>query len=157
AVSVGFLDRRPEVATQVANELITLFLNEDARNRTRRATETTKFLEQEVNKLQVELAGIDTKLLQTKRQIPEGALPQLTMLKAEYAQKSATISSSHPEMKRLKAEIEALEKQPVPVSQASGLGTITTNQILDPLVLQRISVQQNLETTSQKLAAARRG
>ena len=34
---------------------------------------------------------------------------------------------------------------------------IATNQLLDPIVLQRISVQQNLETTSQKLAAARRG
>jgi uncharacterized protein involved in exopolysaccharide biosynthesis len=157
AVTVGFTDRHPEVATRVANELITLFLNEDARNRTNRATETTKFLEQEVNKLQVELAAIDTRLLQTKRQIPEAAVPQLTLLKAEYAQKSATYSPSHPEMKRLKAEIEALEKQPASVTQVPGIGQITTNQLLDPLVLQRISVQQNLETTSQKLAAARRG
>ena len=31
------------------------------------------------------------------------------------------------------------------------------NQLLDPLVLQRMSVQTNLESTSQKLAAARRG
>ena len=38
AVKIGFIDRRPEIATQVANELITLFLNEDARNRTARAT-----------------------------------------------------------------------------------------------------------------------
>ena len=158
AVTVGFTDRRPEVATQVANELITLFLNEDARNRTNRATETTKFLAQEVDKLQVELAAIDARLLQTKRQIPEGALPQLTSLKAEYAQKSAVFSQSHPDMKRLKAQIEALEKQPASVAQAPAtLGTISPNQLLDPLVLQRISVQQNLETTSQKLAAARRG
>ena len=158
AVTVGFTDRRPEVATQVANELITLFLNEDARNRTNRATETTKFLAQEVDKLQVELAAIDARLLQTKRQIPEGALPQLTLLKAEYAQKSAVFSETHPDMKRLKAQIEALEKQPATVAQAPAtLGTISPNQLLDPLVLQRISVQQNLETTSQKLAAARRG
>ena len=44
AITVGFTDRRPDIATKVANELITLFLNEDARNRTNRATETTKFL-----------------------------------------------------------------------------------------------------------------
>ena len=48
AITVGFTDRRPDVATKVANELITLFLSEDARNRTNRATETTKFLAQEV-------------------------------------------------------------------------------------------------------------
>src|SRR6185312_113830 len=158
AVTVGFTDRRPEVATQVANELITLFLNEDARNRTNRATETTKFLSQEVDKLRTELASIDARLLQMKVQLPGGPLPLLTSLKAEYAQKSAVYSQSHPDMKRLKAQIDALEKEPAPATQGvNTLGQIATNQLLDPLVLQRISVQQNLETTSQKLAAARRG
>jgi uncharacterized protein involved in exopolysaccharide biosynthesis len=158
AVTVGFTDRRPEVATQVANELITLFLNEDARNRTNRATETTKFLSQEVDKLRTELASIDARLLQMKVQMPGGALPLLTSLKAEYAQKSAVFSQSHPDMKRLKAQIDALENEPVPATQGPAtLGAIATNQLLDPIVLQRISVQQNLETTSQKLAAARRG
>ena len=158
AVTVGFTDRRPEVATQVANELITLFLNEDARNRTNRATETTKFLSQEVDKLRTELASIDARLLQMKVQMPGGPVPLLTSLKAEYAQKSAVFSQSHPDMKRLKAQIEALENEPVPATQGPAtLGAIATNQLLDPIVLQRISVQQNLETTSQKLAAARRG
>jgi uncharacterized protein involved in exopolysaccharide biosynthesis len=158
AVTVGFTDRRPEVATQVANELITLFLNEDARNRTNRATETTKFLSQEVDKLRTELASIDARLLQMKVQLPGGPLPLLTSLKAEYTQKSAVYSQSHPDMKRLKAQIEALENEPAPATQGPAtLGAIATNQLLDPIVLQRISVQQNLETTSQKLAAARRG
>ena len=64
-------------------------------------------------------------------------------------------------MKRLKAQIEALEKAPVAVAQApatlGGYATNATNQPLGMLMLQRMSVQQNLETTSQKLAAARRG
>ena len=79
----------------MANELITLFLSEDARNRTNRATETTKFLAQEVDKLQAELASIDEKLIDSRRQAPvvEGALPQLTLLKAELAQKSAVYSA----------------------------------------------------------------
>ena len=70
AVTVGFTDRRPDIATKVANELITLFLSEDARNRTNRATETTKFLAQEVDKLQAELASIDEKLIESRRQAP---------------------------------------------------------------------------------------
>ena len=95
AVTVGFTDRRPDIATKVANELITLFLSEDARNRTNRATETTKFLAQEVDKLQAELASIDEKLIESRRQAPmaEGTLPQLTLLKAELAQKSAVYSA----------------------------------------------------------------
>jgi len=155
AMTVGYIDRRPEIATQVANELITLFLNEDARNRTARASETTKFLEQEANKLQVELASIDARLLETKRQTPEAALPQLIALKAELAQKSAMYSESHPDIKRLKAQIKALEKVTVPLAQAPAAAGNT--MALDPLVLQRMGIQQNLESTSQKLAAARRG
>src|SRR5262249_23627013 len=47
AVTVGFNHRQPDIATNVANELLTLFLNEDARNRTNRAVDTTKFLARE--------------------------------------------------------------------------------------------------------------
>jgi len=173
ALTVGFTDRRPDIATKVANELVTLFLSEDARNRTNRATETTKFLAQEVDKLQTELNSIDEKLIDSRRQAPvaEGALPQLTLLKAELAQKAAVYSATHPEVKRLKAQIEALEKAPIAVAQAPATAVAQApatldgplaqanpaNQPLGMLMLQRMSIQQNLETTSQKLAAARRG
>jgi uncharacterized protein involved in exopolysaccharide biosynthesis len=159
AVTVGFTSRRPDIATNVANELITLFLTEDARNRTNRASETTKFLEQEVKKLQSELASIDDKLIRS-RELTPGTVPQLALLKLEYTAKSAVFSPSHPEVRRLKAQIEALEKEGKEGGewvQASPAPVGGYNQLLDPLVLQRISVQSNLESTSQKLAAARRG
>ena len=154
AITVGFTDKRADVAAKVANELMTLFLNEDARNRTNRATETTKFLAQEVDKLKAELAAADDKILESRR---EGTLPQLTVLKMELAQKLGIYSESHPEVKRLKGQIESLEKSPLAVAQAPALGGIAANQFLDPLLLQRMSIQTNLENTSQKLAAARRG
>ena len=168
AINIGYMDRRPDVATKVANELITLFLDEDARTRTNRATETTKFLGQEVDKLKSELAAIDAKIIASQQQpadtiLPQASLPQLTALRAELAEKSAIYSPTHPEIVRLKAQIKALEevKVPVthiPVSPQNGLLQGTTGtQFLDPLFLQRLSVQQNLESTSQKLAAAQRG
>src|SRR5262249_14220801 len=139
AVTVGFTDRRPEIATTVANELITLFLAEDARNRTSRASETTKFLKQEVEKLQAELAVIDEKILESRRQMPvlEGAMPQLAALKAELAAKQAVFSDSHPEVRRLKAQIEALEKTPITVTRSPTMtiGNLAMGQMLDPLLL----------------------
>src|SRR5262245_39600242 len=98
AITVGFTDRRPEIAMKVANELVTLFLNEDARNRTNRAMETTKFLAREVQRLETELASIDTKMTELKRKqratrvpgttrVPETAVSPLAVLKAELAQK----------------------------------------------------------------------
>jgi uncharacterized protein involved in exopolysaccharide biosynthesis len=159
AITVGFMDRRPDVATQVANELITLFLDEDARNRTNRATETTKFLAQEAEKLKAELAAIDAKMLQSYRQpqeiTRETTLPELMNLKAELASKSAIYSDSHPDVKRLKAQIAALEKFTVPVTTQAVNNS--NNRIIDPVLLQRLSVQQFLESTSEKLAAAQRG
>lgn len=155
AMIVGFTDRRPDVATKVANELITLFLDEDARSRTTRATETTKFLAQEADKLKSELALLDQKIRESKHQAPDSTLPQLIALKAELAQKSAAYSPTHPDIKRLKAEIEALEKVKIPVTTIPAQGG--ADQQLDPLLLQRMGVQQNLEATAQKLAAARRG
>src|SRR4051794_19760478 len=49
--SVGFEYGNAAVAAQVANELMTRILNEDLRDRTSRATDTTKFLAREVQRL----------------------------------------------------------------------------------------------------------
>ena len=59
--SVGFEYRDAGTAARVANELMTRILNEDLRDRTSRATDTTKFLAREVQRLQVENAALDSK------------------------------------------------------------------------------------------------
>src|SRR3974377_1798593 len=136
AITVGFMDRRPDVATKVANELITLFLDEDDPNRTNRAKETTKFLAQEAEKLKAELAAIDAKILQSYHQpqetTRETTLPELMNLKAELAAKLAIYSDSHPDVKRLKAQIAALEKITIPVTTRAATATLNdaTNKIL---------------------------
>src|SRR6185437_4259725 len=48
AFTVGFEYENPELATKVANELVTMMLSEDVRSRTAFAAETTRFLGQEV-------------------------------------------------------------------------------------------------------------
>ncbi len=181
AISVGFSHRQPDIATKVANELLTLFLNEDARNRTNRAMETSKFLAREAQRLEGELGSIEGKISELKRQqrtspMLESAvaqavaqLPQLAALKAELAAKSGVYSKTHPEVKRLKAQIEAMEKMNAPsalvAAPAAALAPTPTaapvapvdNDALDALQTQRRSIQNNLETAGQKLAAARLG
>ncbi len=169
AFTVGFEYERADIAAKVANELVTLILNEDIRSRTSKASETTRFLERESNRLQQELtnaqlalsnfkqehrdalpqripfqmaalerAESSLKLLdreigdlaETKRMLnlemsvrnaaksadpqnPVQANPerQLELLRAELAQKSAIFAPSHPEIKALKTQIDAVEKQ----------------------------------------------
>jgi len=68
AFKVSFEDRKPELANQVANELITLFLDENVKVRTERANQTTEFLTQEADKLRTELETLENQLATFKQE-----------------------------------------------------------------------------------------
>ena len=129
--------------------LLRYFLHEDARNRTNRATETTKFLEQEVKKLQTELASIDDKLIRSREQSPE---PYPDWVSSSGVRSQVCGVFAVPSRgARLKALIEALEKEGGQWVQASPAPVGGYNQPLDPLVLQRMSVQTNLSRLLRNL------
>jgi uncharacterized protein involved in exopolysaccharide biosynthesis len=154
ALSIGFEYEHPEIAMRVANELLTLILNEDARNRSRRAQETTNFLAGEVKRLEGELGTVDTQISEFKRRYSgetaaEKTSTQLALLKAELQEKASLFADAHPDMVRLKRQIAALEKLVAKTTQfESGLETLQN---------QRASLQKNLENASQKALAARLG
>lgn len=75
AFRVSFSHRRPQIAVRVANELVTLFMNENVRTRTQIATETTEFLNQEAEKLERQLIEIEDKIATYKQEHSE-ALPE---------------------------------------------------------------------------------
>jgi polysaccharide chain length determinant protein (PEP-CTERM system associated) len=75
AFRLAFEHKQPEVANKVANELVTLFLDENIKQRTERASETTEFLTQEANKLRVELETLENRLADFK-QAHGNALPE---------------------------------------------------------------------------------
>jgi uncharacterized protein involved in exopolysaccharide biosynthesis len=151
--TVGFEDSDPALAAGVANELVTRILDEDIRDRTSRAKDTTKFLSREMERLQAENAAIEAKIAQAKEAqlTPNAAntVDPLTQLKAEYLQKSAVYSSNHPSMKALKRQIDAAEKSAAPAA---------TNQVgLESLQSQQEAIQKNLEVASAKFSAAQLG
>ena len=153
AVTISFEHERPDIATRVANELVTLVLREDARNRTSRAMETTKFLEREVRKLEEEFSQIDVQISDFKRRqntkVPERLVEQLAALRGEYATKSSVFSPKHPDLVRLSRQIEALEKITAQ--------TTKVEEGLEALQNQRAAIQKNLEAAGQRLSAARLG
>jgi uncharacterized protein involved in exopolysaccharide biosynthesis len=160
--SVGFEYSNGAVAAQVANELMTRILNEDLRDRTSRATDTTKFLAREVQRLQVENSALDAKIAQLRitqgkpasSSGPDQPTATLTQLKSELIQKGALYSERHPLIQSLKKQIEALEKvaaAPAPTNDSA------TAASLEVMVAQQESLQKNLDAASAKLAAARLG
>ena len=104
--TLSFEYENPEIARQVANEFLTLILNEDARNRANRAAETSRFLEQEVKRLQGVVASLRSQITEAtlKPQDPIQDVPEqlkqqraeLARLKMDLVQKLAVYSSNHP-------------------------------------------------------------
>jgi polysaccharide chain length determinant protein (PEP-CTERM system associated) len=89
AFRLTFEDRWPEIAQKVANELVTLFLDENVKSRTERATETTEFLTQEVDKLKAELEKVESQLAAYKQEHSK-ALPQHQQLHMEMLSRTET-------------------------------------------------------------------
>ena len=62
AFTLGFKSKSPVQAQKVANEMTTLFLNENMKSRTREAAETYDFLTAEANQLHEEIQKYETQL-----------------------------------------------------------------------------------------------
>ena len=176
AFTVAFEYEEPQTTTRVANEFVTLILNEDVRARTSRASETTKFLSQEVGRLEKERLEIEVQIARQRftNIAPQETASQLAVLKAELFQKSAVYSASHPEIRALKERIAALEavgkelppqgnNAPPPEAAAQSpttndsLGSAPTNTTLGMLEAKAKSIQADLDGAREKLLTARQG
>ena len=114
AFNLAFEDRHAESAYNVTNELVTLFLNENIRSRVERATETTRFLSQESNRLKANLEKMEG-LVASYKQKNSSALPENLNLKTSILQRTESalanldrdyISTSN-ELQRLELELAA--------------------------------------------------
>jgi polysaccharide biosynthesis transport protein len=84
AFQLGFEYENPVAALQVANEIVTLVLNEDIRARTASASETTKFLNDENERLSTELAQVQQQVsdfkLKNSQALPEKLAFNMSLL-----------------------------------------------------------------------------
>ncbi len=126
AFKVGFEYENPVIATQVANELMTMMLTEDANSRRSSATETTRFIEANVKRLEARLDQLDSQIANAAKRrraaqmssTIDGAdttgsnmVKAIRALKEQLIVKRATLSDSHPDVRALKRKIQALEKE----------------------------------------------
>jgi len=168
AFTVSFDDEVPAVALQVTNELLNQILSQDSSRRTSNATEVTKYLEQEVKRLQHEHDAVMAQIEAIKQQPPNKAqalseetkanMKTLAALEAELVQKSTVYSDEYPAVKQLKMKIAALKRaiaaapQQIPASDDNQTGLAT-----EVLKAQALNLQNDLDNANRKLAAARLG
>ena len=210
AYTVSFENRHPDVALDVTNDLIKLFLDWNTKLRTEGATEATDFLTQESDKLKVEVDRME-KLISDYKQQHSNALPeQLTLrmtmlsraendlreierdyrstkeeirtqevelaaakrgegvdqkstetlpaLKAELARLSAIYKETHPDIKRLKYKIKALENQaesPTAANTATEFTSLAVYRIqtkIDSDKARLVSLDQQRDMLQKKIS-----
>ncbi len=76
AFTVSYEGKNPQVVQQVANVLASLYLEENIKVVGQQTEGTTKFLEEEMNSVQANLAALEKKIAQYKEKTPR-ALPEL--------------------------------------------------------------------------------
>jgi succinoglycan biosynthesis transport protein ExoP len=82
AFSVSYKSHSPQLALKVANDLTSLYLNENLNSRTQSAEQTSTFFTEEVAHQQQKTAELDRKLAEFKQQ-HQNSLPELTELNTQ--------------------------------------------------------------------------
>lgn len=114
AFNLSFQDKSPEIAYQVANDLVTLFLNWNVKLRTEGATETKVFLTQEADKLKLEVERQEGLISAYKRKnsntLPEQLSLRMTMLSRaenDLREVERDYRSTKEELRTLQVELTA--------------------------------------------------
>jgi len=87
AFSVSYQSRSPELALKVANELTTLYLNENLTSRTQLSQQTSSFFSEEAARQQARIAELD-KGLATFKEKHHDDLPELAQLNIQTADRT---------------------------------------------------------------------
>jgi polysaccharide biosynthesis transport protein len=87
AFSVSYQSHSPELALKVANELTTLYLNENLTSRTQASQQTSAFFSEEATREQARIAELDKSLAAFKEK-HHGDLPDLAQLNIQTAERT---------------------------------------------------------------------
>jgi uncharacterized protein involved in exopolysaccharide biosynthesis len=165
AFTVGFEYENPELAMKVANEFVTLIVDDDARSRTSRATETVKILTSQAKDLEDKIEATQSQIVEVARRprdsVPEipdrekSQLATLSSLRAELIQKTSVYSDAHPAVTALKKRIAAMEKSLIQSPQANEKAPSTQADDMEALKRQREALEKQLADANTKLASAR--
>lgn len=145
AFSLGFEHENPQIASQVANELVTLFLSENVRTRTARASETTAFLNNETEKMQEQLTEIEGKIAAYKQEHGD-ALPEHLDLRLKMLERAEL------EERDLNRDIRSLEEEKRYLQIE--LTSARSGRNVAGSTVQKTELEQNIESLKKALLNA---
>jgi len=104
AFTLAFDHESPDLAQKVANELTSLFLNENLRERTEAAQETSQFLTQEAERLEKQISDLEAQLAEFKAK-NVNRLPELNQLNLQIMERTER------ELMEIQRQIRSLEER----------------------------------------------
>jgi uncharacterized protein involved in exopolysaccharide biosynthesis len=106
AFSVNYQSHSPDLAVKVANDLTTLYLNENLTSRTQMAEQTSAFFSEEAKRQQDRIAELDKKLSEFKQK-NEDRMPDMQLLNTQVSDRTET------ELREAENRIAAIDSQRV--------------------------------------------
>lgn len=147
AFEVSYTSRSPDLAAKVANELVTLYLNENLTNRTQIAEQATDFLRSEGDRINKHIIDLEAKLEKFKQKNYD-RLPDLTQLNMQLLDRDEQqLLVAEEKQNSLEQQRVFLEAQLAQLKPDSAIFSDTGERIL--------SSRDRLKMLRSQLAAAR--
>lgn len=132
AFEMSYQNRSPEIAQRVANEIVSLLLNENLKQRTETSTDTLGFLSAEAEKLGATVSELEQRLASFKKTNSD-SLPELSSLNLELMNRSeADISALDGQLRSLDQQRVYLESELAQQKPVTQLVSETGERILGP-------------------------
>lgn len=162
AFTVSFEHSSAVLAQKVANELVTLFLDENIRTRTARAEETSDFLKKESERLGAQIAEMEAQIANYKQE-NEGSLPEnlplnlqrVVTMRSALMNSEAELNELNERKKLLLVDLETLQYE---IAAGSGMSEEKQRQKaeLEALQNQFISLSARYGTEHPDVKAIQR-
>jgi uncharacterized protein involved in exopolysaccharide biosynthesis len=132
AFRLSYQSEQPVAAQRVANELVSLYLNENLKNRQQRAAEAAEFLAAEAERLARQLGELDARVAQLKQR-SQGSLPQLSDFNLQLVDRmDQELVRVDRDISEVQQRIIVLEGQLAQVQPQGPLLSATGERVLDP-------------------------
>ena len=132
AFTLSYDSEIPEKAQKVANELVTLYLNENLKNRQQQAKETSTFLAEEAERMATHISEIEARLAKFKKQ-NMGQLPELAQLNLGIRDRTeAELADVVRQLQSVEERRFYLDAQLAQIKPNSPMMSLTGERILGP-------------------------
>ena len=149
AFTLSFDDASPQVAKQVTDELVSLFMEENLRTRRAAARETSVFLGAEADRLGAQIADLEARVARFKEEQGD-SLPEMQQVNAQFLRRTEEqIARNEMEMRLLEDRIVMLEGE-LSRTHRYGDDVEGSRRVLTPRERLMELEQQHLALSAQK-------